>query len=315
MFCSSSARIFSNSKLPSIIQRQNFAAPMSSSGSSCIGLTNHSSFFLLLPWIHARNVPKNGRSNPRIFNCSEVFANAHSASERETVSGWNIPRLQESRPTHHYKMGLTSIAYQVSSSRSLLRRGASGFFFPGVRAVAFQVAVHTRSPDPQKLRGPQPVAPAHLQHPLDVHLAHLFERKWFPVVASQRTRLPVLQLLRQIRQIDEVSRRRYARAGDDILHLAHISRPPVPQQDGLRPPRQPENVFSIRGVVFLQEKLHQQRNIFQPLRQRGNADLDRTQPVKKIFPKMSRQHLRSQIPVGRGDQPHVDLPHFGRAHS
>ena len=148
-----------------------------------------------------------------------------------------------------------------------------------------------------------------------MHFAHLFERQRFPVVALPRTLLAVLQLFRQVRQIDEVSRCRDARAGDDILQFAHIARPAVSQQYGLRPPRQPENILSISGVVFLQEKLHQQRYIFQPLGQRGNADLYGAQPVKQIFAKASRQHLRAQIPVCSGDQPNVDVPYFGRPDS
>ena len=74
--------------------------------------------------------------------------------------------------------------------------GTAGFIFSDVHTVAFQVAVQTGSPDSQKLRSPQPVALAHLQHALDVHLAHFVERQRFPVVSFQGTRIPLLQLLR-----------------------------------------------------------------------------------------------------------------------
>lgn len=42
--------------------------------------------------------------------------------------------------------------------------------------MASQVAVQARSPDPQDLRGPQPVALAHLENQQDVLLLHFFER-------------------------------------------------------------------------------------------------------------------------------------------
>jgi hypothetical protein len=64
---------------------------------SCASLKNHSIFFLLLPWIDAESVPKNSRSNPRIFNCLEISAKALSASGRETGSNWNTRRLQANR--------------------------------------------------------------------------------------------------------------------------------------------------------------------------------------------------------------------------
>ena len=43
--------------------------------------------------------------------------------------------------------------------------------------------------------------------------------------------------------------------------------------------------------------------------------MDRAQAVKKIFAKASRQYLCAQVPVRGGDQPHVDVPYFGRAYS
>ena len=79
------------------------------------------------------------------------------------------------------------------------------------------------------------------------------------------------------------------------------------QQHRLRAPRQPGDILAVGVVVLLQEKLHQQWNVFQAFGQRRNADLDGTQPVEKILAKTAGQHFGAQIAVGGGDQAHVDL--------
>ena len=78
----------------------------------------------------------------------------------------------------------------------LSRRSASGFFFSGVHAISFQVAVQAGTPNSQKLRGLQAVALAQVQHPPDVHLAHVIKQERFPIVFLQRTRAAVLQVFR-----------------------------------------------------------------------------------------------------------------------
>ena len=167
----------------------------------------------------AGRMTKDDRRNPRIFNSLKFAANVGAASGREICSRWNSSRPQTSRRTR-----LTA-CYNASFVSGC---GATRFFFSGIEAIAFQVAVQTGASDSQELRSPQPVSLAHLQHALHVHFAHLFERQRFPVIVPPRARLRPLQLFRQIRQIDEISRRRYARAGNDILQFAHIARPPVP---------------------------------------------------------------------------------------
>ncbi len=140
------------------------------------------SVFKLLELIAAGGVPKNGRNNPRIFNCLEILADALLASVRESVSGWNIswPQEEPSRGTLQSFLSYRPPSLPVTPR---LGRRATGFFFRGLHAVALQVAVQAGSPNAQKLRGPKPVATAHLQHALNVHFAHFFERKRLPVVA------------------------------------------------------------------------------------------------------------------------------------
>lgn len=101
----------------------------------------------------AARVPAS-RCNPPIFSCLEISANAPSASGREGVSGWNILRSRKTVPPGATRF-LQTAGCEACPLRPLLRLcgRASGFFFSGVQAVAFQVAVQAGSPNPQELRG------------------------------------------------------------------------------------------------------------------------------------------------------------------
>src|SRR5712692_8371777 len=79
-----------------------------------------------------------------------------------------IPRLAAKLTWHELRaLGIAKRALCVSTSCSngsvtdqhfahsqVSSRGASGFCFPGLHPVAFQVAVQAGAPDAQKLRGP-----------------------------------------------------------------------------------------------------------------------------------------------------------------
>lgn len=151
MHRSSSARISLSSKIAYISRRQNFTA-YACARSSCTCLTNYSTFFTAAA--NAGTVPKNGRCNPPIFSCFEISANAPSASGREGVSGWNILRSRKTVPPGATRF-LQTAGCEACPLSPLLRLcgRASGFFFSGVQAVAFQVAVQAGSPNPQELRG------------------------------------------------------------------------------------------------------------------------------------------------------------------
>lgn len=83
-------------------------------------------------------------------------------------------------------------------------------------------------------------------------------------------------MFRQVTQVDEIARGGDASGGDDILKIAHISGPKMLSQNGLSAPGKTGNVFAISIVVFLHEKLHQKRNVFEALRQRWNTNLNGT---------------------------------------
>jgi hypothetical protein len=105
------------------------------------------------------------------------------------------------------------------------RRSTTRLLFCGVIAIALQVAIQAGAPNPKDLRGPQPIPLAHLKHSLDVQLADIIQGQRFPLIVSHRTRSWMLEVLRQIAEIDESSCRRDARAGDDVFQFPHVSRP------------------------------------------------------------------------------------------
>src|SRR5437016_7991515 len=138
----------------------------------------------------AGRMPKKCRRNPRIFNSLKFAACCSLLQGGKLVQAGTAGACK--------RIG-SSILRAFFNSRLVSSRGATGFFFSDLQAIAFQVAVQTGAPDSQELRGSQPVSLTHLEHALDVHFAHLFERQRFPVLTLPRTLLPVLQLFRQVR--------------------------------------------------------------------------------------------------------------------
>src|ERR1700739_2928000 len=133
--------------------------------------------------------------------------------------------------------------------------GGTGRMRANVVTVALQIAVQAGAPDSQNLRRAQTVAVAHLQHLLDVNLAHIVERKRAPLFVSCQPRGSMLQVLRQVADVDEVPRGGDARRGDHVFQFPHVSRPGMLQQHRLRAAGQPGDIFPVRIVIFLQEKL------------------------------------------------------------
>ena len=91
--------------------------------------------------------------------------------------------------------------------------------------VALKIAVETGAADPKDLRGAEPVAVTHLQHFLDVVLTHFVEREWLPILVAGDVSGPVLQVFRQIAQVDEIARGSDASGRNYILKFANISGP------------------------------------------------------------------------------------------
>jgi hypothetical protein len=147
LLCSSSAQISSSSKLCSSRRRESFATLTRSRHFMYRPSRFSRSVFKLLELIAAGGVPKNGRNNPRIFNRLENLggcASCFSAGKR-----FRLEHLIAGRePGRCTLQGFFSYRLPSLPVTPRLSRCASGFFFPGVRAVALQVTVQAGSPDP-----------------------------------------------------------------------------------------------------------------------------------------------------------------------
>ena len=60
-------------------------------------------------------------------------------------------------------------------------------------------------------------------------------------------------------------------------------------------------------AVFLDEMVHQERDVFGPLAERGHRDREDIQAVPQVGPETARAHLVVEPPVGGRDQAHVGL--------
>ncbi len=74
--------------------------------------------------------------------------------------------------------------------------------------------------------------------------------------------------------IDKIVQSNQGGAGDDILEFSHVAGPMMLQQGCLRPTRESLNILSKSGVVFFDKEGHESWNIFEPLSQTGNTNLD-----------------------------------------
>jgi hypothetical protein len=117
-----------------------------------------------------------------------------------------------------------------------------------IETITLEVAVQASAADTENLRGAQAIAVTHLQNLLDVVLAHFVKRKRTPVGIARQLRSPMLQMFREIADVDEIAGRGDARRGNYIFELANVSRPRMLKQDGLRAAGQTGN--ARRADVF-----------------------------------------------------------------
>lgn len=152
MHRSSSARISLSSKIAYIGRRQNVET-YACGRSSCTGLSNYSVFFTA--GASARTVPKNWSQQSSYFQLFGNFRECAFCFRAGKCLRLEHPAFREDRPPGAARF-LQTTGCQVCPLRPffMLCGGASGLFFSGAQAVAFQVAVQAGSPNSQELRGP-----------------------------------------------------------------------------------------------------------------------------------------------------------------
>src|SRR5579859_222276 len=206
-------------------------------------------------WIQILNtVALNAARLPEAISANSAFSSCFkrhrkdSWRQRGTPCWRGTPLLQ---PVRGARASSATRNRAWLAAESVSRRRAAAFLASmHVMAVAFQVTVEAGSPDSQDLRSPQAVPLAHLEHSLDVQFAHVVEGERPPRIAFQPWRVAVLQVLRQVREIDEIARCGDRPGGNHVLQFTHISRPGMLQQRRLGPARQPRDILPIYVVIF-----------------------------------------------------------------
>ena len=105
---------------------------------------------------------------------------------------------------------------------------------------------------------------------------------------------------------------------DDALHgvleLADVAGPVILDEDAHGVGRDLD-LAAVLGVEPGQEMIDEHRDLFAPLPQRRDADLDDVQAVVEVFTELMRPHGRLEVAIGGGDEPHVGADGLLAAHA
>src|SRR5690606_17914791 len=101
---------------------------------------------------------------------------------------------------------------------------------------------------------------------------------------------------------------------DDVLELADVAGPGMPEEALHRAVGHPAHVLLELGAEVAEEVLDQERDVALALAQRRQAHLDHVEPVVEVLAEAALPDLLQQIAVGRRDQPYVDLDGLDAAH-
>ena len=72
-------------------------------------------------------------------------------------------------------------------------------------------------------------------------------------------------------------------------------------------------IFIVPLGGFLQKMRCQEGNVFRPIPQGGQMDMDRFQPVQQIQSEAAFLTGLIEVFIGGGDDPHIDTDRFGRS--
>ena len=81
----------------------------------------------------------------------------------------------------------------------------------------------------------------------------------------------------------------------------------------ITPSLTPVQCLPIFRVVLLDEVPDQQRDVLPPLPQRGQVNADDVQTVEQVLAESPFLDLLRQVPIGRGNQPQIDINRCRRA--
>ena len=130
---------------------------------------------------------------------------------------------------------------------------------------------------------------------------------------AQRNEPLLLQLRRQVAQLQHRPRRQRAGAFDGVLQLPHIARPVV-QHHGAQGLVAQRELGPALAADAIEKVRRQQGNVFAAVAQRRQAQVDHVEPVKQVLAKGSLLHHLRQVAVGGGHDARLDGHAVGGAH-
>lgn len=117
----------------------------------------------------------------------------------------------------------------------------------------------------------------------------------------------VSQFLRQAGEVDPISTTKNEGMFDDVFKLPDISGILVPQEDTKGLLGETADLAPHLGIKFLDEGIDEEGDVFFPLGERGELDLNNVEPVEEILPKLPSADELGEVLVRRRNDPGVGL--------
>src|SRR2546427_1057481 len=232
-------------------------------------------------------------------------------------------------PVHSMKSATSAAGKPAASARSRMRWSnrsrASGRLAVGSRAVkvsSARIPNCTAASQPVALQSPVkrataqterlgrladvPVEPRHRfldQEALDLFEAHVLDAR----------RRVAIDAKTQLAEANRGSLRHQHAALDRVIELADVAGPRMIQQRLKRRRFESGDVLAIPLRMQPKEVRGERRNVFTPIAERRQLNLDRVQPEEQILTEPTRRDLLAQVGVGRRHDAHVHVTCARRA--
>ena len=155
----------------------------------------------------------------------------------------------------------------------------------------------------------------HPQHVLPLELIAGLAQRQPRVLGEPHPGFGQRQVERNIVHLEHGLPRQHDRPVDDVLELAHVSRPVVANERLQGPGRDRADVAIALAGDLAHEVLDEDRNVVAPLAERGHVDGHHVQAIEEIVAERPLAHGHPEIDVGRREHAHVDgnRPHAADA--
>ncbi len=121
------------------------------------------------------------------------------------------------------------------------------------------------------------------------------------------------QFRRHVFALDQTAAAQNKRLFDDVLQFADIARIVIFHEPGHDPVRHPRDILALQAVELGNEAVDQQRDVFPPLLQFRQLQIDHANPVIQVVAKHARTHQLREFLVRGGNDPNIDRNRFETA--